>query len=64
MGELIRRALLGNAVGVSFPLANTAQIIVWLLVTTCITCVACWGIFRLSEHVARERGLIDRATGD
>lgn len=62
--ELTRRALLGDAVGASFPLANTEQIIVWLLMTTCLTCVACGGIFRLSEHVARERGQIDRATGD
>ena len=62
--ELIRRTLLGEAIGASFPIANTTEIIVWLLVTTAITCIVCWGIFRVSEHIARERGQIDRATGD
>lgn len=62
--ELMRRALLGNAIGVVFPIADTSEILGLLLVTTVAMCAASYAVFRISEHIARERGQIDRATGD
>jgi ABC-2 type transport system permease protein len=61
--ELIRRALLGNSIGETFPIASTTTIIGLLALTTAITTVVCMGVFRISEHLARERGQIDRTTG-
>ena len=61
--ELIRRALLGDSIGATFPIASTTTIVGLLALTTAITIVACIGVFRISEHIARERGQIDRATG-
>jgi ABC-2 type transport system permease protein len=62
--ELIRRALLGNAIGVVFQIASTSAIITLLLLTTVVMSVLCLAVFRLSDHIARERGQIDRATGE
>jgi ABC-2 type transport system permease protein len=62
--ELIRRALLGDAVARAFPIASTPEVIGLLLLTTVLMIVVCAGIFRVSDHVARERGQIDRPTGD
>jgi ABC-2 type transport system permease protein len=62
--ELIRRALLGNAVARTFPIASTPEVIGLLMLTTILMIVIGAGIFRLSDHIARERGHIDRPTGD
>jgi len=62
--ELIRRALLGDAVARTFPIASTPEVIGLLLLTTALAIVVCLAIFRVSDHVARERGHIDRPTGD
>lgn len=62
--ELIRRALLGEAVARAFPIASTPEVIGLLMITTVLMMVVCAGIFRVSDHVARERGQIDRPTGD
>jgi ABC-2 type transport system permease protein len=61
--ELIRRALLGESIGATFPIASTTTIVGLLALTTAITIVVCAGVFRISEHIARERGQIDRTTG-
>jgi len=61
--ELIRRALLSNASGASFPIAGTSTVIWLLVLTTGLTLAACIGIFRVSDRIARERGRIDRTTG-
>jgi ABC-2 type transport system permease protein len=60
--ELIRRALLGNAIGASFPVSSTMTILGLLVLTTLVTMVVCVGVFRVSERLARERGQIDRTT--
>lgn len=60
--ELIRRALLGEKIGAVFPVASTPAIVGLLALTTSLTIIACIGIFRASEHLARERGQIDRTT--
>ena len=62
--ELMRRALLGDAVGRAFPIASTPGVIGLLVLTTALAIVVCLAIFRVSDHVARERGHIDRPTGD
>ncbi len=62
--ELIRRAVLGDAIGKLFPVSSTPLIAGLLVLTTVLTIVVCGGIFRISEHIARERGQIDRSTGD
>lgn len=61
--ELIRRALLGDSIGATFPIASTTTIVGLLALTTAITIAVCLGVFRISEHIARERGQIDRTTG-
>jgi len=61
--ELVRRALLGDAVGATFPIASTTAIVGLLALTTVLAIVVCYGIFRICEHLARERGQIDRTTG-
>ncbi len=61
--ELIRRALLGESIGAPFPIANTTTIVGLLALTTATTIVICMVVFRISEHIARERGQIDRTTG-
>jgi len=60
--ELIRRALLGETTGTVFPIASTPAIVGLLTLTTSLTLIACIAIFRASEHLARERGQIDRTT--
>lgn len=60
--ELVRRALLGNAMEASFPIESTTSILGLLLATTAVTMVVCVGVFRASERLARERGQIDRTT--
>lgn len=60
--ELIRRALLGNAISALFPIASTPTIIGLFALTTALIILVCLIIFRLSEHIARERGQIDRTT--
>ena len=60
--ELIRRALLGETIGAVFPIASTPAIVGLLALTTSLTLIACIAIFRASEHLARERGQIDRTT--
>jgi ABC-2 type transport system permease protein len=61
--ELFRRALLGNASGVTFPIASTT-VVLWLLaLTTGLTLVVCISIFGVSDRIVRKRGLVDRATG-
>ncbi len=62
--ELMRRALLGKTTGAVFPVANTSEILGLLLVTTIAICVVSYIVFRISEHIARERGQIDRVTGN
>ncbi|MBV9688432.1 MAG: ABC transporter permease [Ktedonobacteraceae bacterium] len=62
--ELVRRALLGDAVGAAFPIASTSAIIMLLLLTTVVMSALCLATFCLSDYIARERGQIDRATGD
>jgi ABC-2 type transport system permease protein len=62
--ELIRRSLLGPAIGKLFPIASTIQIVGLLAVTTILTIGLCSGLFLLGDYVARERGQIDRPTGD
>ena len=62
--ELIRRALLGDSIARTFPIASTPEVIGLLMLTTVLMIVVCAGIFRVSDHVARERGHIDRPTGD
>jgi len=61
--ELIRRALLGESIGAPFPIASTTTIVGLLSLTTATTIVVCMVVFRISEHIARERGQIDRTTG-
>jgi MFS superfamily sulfate permease-like transporter len=61
--ELIRRALLGNASGASFPIASTSTVLWLLTLTTGLTLAVCIAIFRASDRIARERGQIDRMTG-
>lgn len=61
--ELIRRALLGDSIGATFPITSTTTIVGLLALTTAITIAVCLGVFRISEHIARERGQIDRTTG-
>jgi ABC-2 type transport system permease protein len=61
--ELIRRALLGESLGAPFPIAGTTTIVGLLALTTATTIVVCMVVFRISEHIARERGQIDRTTG-
>ena len=61
--ELIRRALLGESIGAPFPIASTTTIVGLLALTTATTIVVCMVVFRISEHIARERGQIDRTTG-
>jgi ABC-2 type transport system permease protein len=61
--ELIRRALLGDSIGAIFPIASTTTIVGLLALTTVITVVVCIGGYRISEHIARARGQIDRTTG-
>jgi ABC-2 type transport system permease protein len=61
--ELIRRALLSDSIGATFPIASTTTIVGLLALTTAITIIVCIGVFRISEHFARERGQIDRTTG-
>lgn len=62
--ELVRRSLLGNASGARFPIASTPAIFGWLALTTTIYVVAGLLTFRICEHYARERGQIDRTTGN
>lgn len=60
--ELMRRALLGNTSGASFPIAGTPTVLWLLVLTTGLTLAVCIGIFRVSDRIARERGQIDRVT--
>jgi ABC-2 type transport system permease protein len=62
--ELIRRAILGNAIGKLFPVGSTPEIVVLLVLTSIVTIGICLGLFLLGNHFARERGQIDRPTGD
>jgi ABC-2 type transport system permease protein len=61
--ELIRRALLGDAVGATFPIASTLVIVGLLALTTVLALIVCFSIFRICNYLARERGQIDRTTG-
>jgi len=61
--ELIRRALLADAMGATFPIASTYAIVGLLILTTILATLVCSGIFRLCDYLARERGQIDRTTG-
>src|SRR5207244_13623420 len=47
--ELMRRALLGDAVGRAFPIASTPGVIGLLVLTTALAIVVCLAIFRVSE---------------
>lgn len=62
--ELVRRALLGTANDPRFPIASTPAIFGWLALTTALYAVAGLITFRICEHYARERGQIDRTTGN
>ncbi len=46
------------------PLTYWLELIRLLVLTTALAIVVCLAIFRVSDHVARERGHIDRPTGD
>lgn len=61
--ELMRRALLGKALGAVFPIADTWMIMGLLVFTTLVNVLICGVIFRIGEYYARERGLIDQTTG-
>jgi ABC-2 type transport system permease protein len=62
--ELMRRALLGDAIARAFPIASTPEVIGLLMLTAALAIVLCLVIFRVSDHIAHERGQIDRPTGD
>jgi len=62
--ELMRRTLLGDAMARAFPIASALEVIGLLVLTTAVAILVCLAIFRVSDHVARERGHIDRLTGD
>jgi ABC-2 type transport system permease protein len=61
--ELVRRALLGANDGATFPVTATTDIILMNLATTAVLAIVALVVFRICEHVARERGQIDRTTG-
>ena len=61
--ELVRRALLGDAIGAVFLISSTLAIVGLLALTTVVAIFVCYGIFRVCEYWARERGQIDRTTG-
>ncbi len=61
--ELTRRALLGNAQTFSYPIADTKQVFLLLIITTIGTLIIGVLTFRICEHFARERGQLDRTTG-
>ncbi len=61
--ELIRRAVLGNAVGAVFPVSSTPMVFLLLVVTTTTFASVSFVIWRISDFQARERGQIDRTTG-
>jgi len=61
--ELVRRALLGDAIGAAFPIASTLDIVGLLALTTLVAMLACFGVFRICDYLAREWGQIDRTTG-
>ncbi len=61
--ELLRRALLGANEGATFPVSSTSAIIGLNVAATIVLGIVALVVFRVCEHVARERGQIDRTTG-
>jgi ABC-2 type transport system permease protein len=61
--ELMRRALLGTDAHTLFPLASLSQVLLLNVGTTVAFLVLCHLVFKWSENVARNRGLLDRTTG-
>jgi ABC-2 type transport system permease protein len=61
--ELMRRALLGASVHTLFPLSSPGQVLLLNVGTTGAFVVLCHLVFKWSEGMARNRGLLDRTTG-
>jgi len=64
--ELMRRALMGDTVDTrfNFPVENTWGVLALLVLTTIIYVFLALVAFRFCDNIARERGQIDRTTGN
>ena len=59
--EGIRRGLFGAQIG-SFPLLSDGEVFVRLLVSTLLSCLAGYVLFRLGERLAKTSGNLDRTS--